>query len=188
MYQYDAFRTIDRALTQAQLRAFSTLTRISLTRFVNEYPYGDCKRQPNQLMERYFDVHFCYSNWGTRIVMFRVPKRLLDPKLAATHCRGHVTSSPTRQFVAWYGAITYCWVNSKRVGVSKATKLYGFDALAMETRAYTWAANPLDGCPLKSLIHKIGITFTVVAVSAIFATSIREPGDTNSSDAHNMYH
>lgn len=98
-YQYYAFRAIDRALTQAQLkelRALSTRARISPTSFVNEYHYGDFKGQPKQLMERYFDFHFYYSNWGTRIVMLRVPKRLLDLKLAATYCRGNAAETWTK--------------------------------------------------------------------------------------------
>ena len=89
-YQYYAFRAIDRALTPTQLkelRALSTRARISPTSFVNEYHWGDFKGRPKELMERYFDFHFYFANWGTRTVMLRVPKGLLDPKLAATYCR-----------------------------------------------------------------------------------------------------
>lgn len=95
-YQYYAFRAIDRALTAAQmkeLRGLSTRARISPTSFVNEYNWGDFKGRPKELMERYFDFHFYFANWGTRIMMVRVPKHLLDPKIAAAYCPGQTVET-----------------------------------------------------------------------------------------------
>lgn len=98
-YQYYAFRALDRALTQAQLeelRALSTRARITPTSFVNEYHWGDFKGRPKELMERYFDFHFYFANWGTRIVMLRLPELLFDPELARTYCQSDAVAVWTK--------------------------------------------------------------------------------------------
>jgi hypothetical protein len=33
-------------------------------------------------MQRYYDAHLYFANWGTHRVMFRLPRTLLDPELA----------------------------------------------------------------------------------------------------------
>ena len=35
------------------------------------------------MMERYYDAHLYLANWGTHRVMFRLPRDLLDPDVAA---------------------------------------------------------------------------------------------------------
>ncbi len=87
-YQYYEFQAVDRPLTskeQAELRALSTRAEISATRFTNVYHYGDFKGSPHQMMERYFDAHVYTANWGTRVFMLRLPRKLFDPKLAAPY-------------------------------------------------------------------------------------------------------
>jgi hypothetical protein len=81
-YQYYEFTAVDRPLTireQAELRSLSTRADITATSFVNTYEWGDFKGDPRQLMERYFDAHLYLANWGTRQLMLRLPKRVLDP-------------------------------------------------------------------------------------------------------------
>jgi hypothetical protein len=84
-YQYYEFLALDKPLTdeqRAELRKLSSRAEITATRFVNEYNYGDFHGNPEKLVERYFDA-FCYlANWGTRRLMFRFPRALLDAEAA----------------------------------------------------------------------------------------------------------
>ena len=80
-YQYYEFQAIDRPLSKAdqqELRALSTRARITATSFTNSYEWGDFKGDPGQLMDRWFDLHLYLANWGTRRLMIRLPKRLVD--------------------------------------------------------------------------------------------------------------
>lgn len=80
-YQYYEFQAIDRPLSEADrsaLRNLSTRARITATSFTNHYEWGDFKGDPQQLMERWFDLHLYLANWGTRRLMIRLPKRLVD--------------------------------------------------------------------------------------------------------------
>ncbi|WP_306356290.1 MULTISPECIES: hypothetical protein [unclassified Nocardia] len=80
-YQYYEFVAIDRPLDDrqfAEVRALSTRARITATRFVNEYHWGDLKADPRQLVEQYFDAHLYVTDWGTHRFLFKVPRALLD--------------------------------------------------------------------------------------------------------------
>jgi hypothetical protein len=80
-YQYYEFLAMDRPLNDRELkelRSLSTRADITPTSFVNEYHWGDFRGDPSTLMERYFDAHFYFANWGSRHLMLRLPHRLLD--------------------------------------------------------------------------------------------------------------
>ena len=80
-YQYYEFQAVDRPLDEADreaLRAYSTRARITATSFTNHYNWGDFKGDPVVFMERWFDLHLHLTNWGTRELMIRLPKRLVD--------------------------------------------------------------------------------------------------------------
>jgi hypothetical protein len=82
-YQCYEFVALDRPLSakqMAELRALSTRAEISPTRFWNEYQWGDLKADPVKLMERYFDAHLYFANWGTHRLMLRMPKARVDLK------------------------------------------------------------------------------------------------------------
>ena len=88
-YQYYEFLALDRPLTseqRAELRSISTRAEITATRFVNEYQWGDLKGDPRTMLERYFDAFLYLANWGTRQVMFRLPRGVLDPETAGQYC------------------------------------------------------------------------------------------------------
>ncbi|MEU7615735.1 hypothetical protein AB0B27_06485 [Micromonospora rifamycinica] len=90
-YQYYEFTTVDRPLTareRAELRSLSTRADITTTSFVNTYEWGDFKGDPRTLMERYFDAHLYLANWGTRRLLLRLPKHVLDPATVARYCQG----------------------------------------------------------------------------------------------------
>ena len=81
-YQYYEFQAIDRPLGEAdraELQALSSRARVTSTSFTNTYNYGDFRGDPRKLVERWFDLHLYLANWGTRRLMIRLPKRLLDP-------------------------------------------------------------------------------------------------------------
>src|ERR1700730_18108599 len=88
-YQYYEFLALDRPLTgkqRAELRAISSRAEITATRFVNEYEWGDLKGDPRDMMARYFDAFLYLANWGTRRLMFRVPRAALDTEYAEQYC------------------------------------------------------------------------------------------------------
>jgi hypothetical protein len=95
-YQCYEFVALDRALTAkqiAELRAISSRARISPTRFWNEYQWGDLKADPAKLMERFFDAHLYFANWGTHRLMLRMPKARVDLKaLKSYFVGGHAAS------------------------------------------------------------------------------------------------
>ncbi|WP_436528912.1 hypothetical protein [Actinoplanes sp. HUAS TT8] len=102
-YQYYEFVALDQALTakqQSELRAVSSRGRITSSSFVNDYQWGDLKADPAKWMERYFDAHLYLANWGTRRIMFRLPRTVLDPATASRFCVGDsAVSSATRTHV-----------------------------------------------------------------------------------------
>ena len=80
-YQYYEFQAIDRPLSEADreaLRALSTRAHITATRFTNHYEWGDFGGDPRRLVERWFDLHLYLANWGTRRLIMRLPKRLME--------------------------------------------------------------------------------------------------------------
>jgi len=82
-YQYYEFQAVDRPLTVAEiadLRALSSRATITPTRLQNVYHYGSFRGDPLLLMERYFDAFVYIANWGTRQLMLRLPRALIDPR------------------------------------------------------------------------------------------------------------
>lgn len=80
-YQCYEFLALDQPLTakqMAELRAISSRAKISPTRFWNEYEWGDLKADPAKLMQRYFDAHLYFANWGTHRLMLRMPHARVD--------------------------------------------------------------------------------------------------------------
>jgi hypothetical protein len=80
-YQYYEFVAVDRPLTDQEmrtLRRYSTRAAISPTRFVNSYSWGDFKGDPAQWVEKYFDAFLYFANWGTRELMLRLPRNVLE--------------------------------------------------------------------------------------------------------------
>lgn len=88
-YQYYEFVALDRPLdarAQQELRAVSSRARITATRFVNTYEWGDLLGDPRALMASHFDAFLYLSNWGTRQLMFRLPSSVLDVDVVSRYC------------------------------------------------------------------------------------------------------
>ena len=94
-YQYYEFLALDRALTGRQrdeLRQLSTRAEITATRFTNEYHWGSFRGDPEKMMASYFDAFLYLANWGTRRLMFRVPRIALDTEYAEQYCYTNAAS------------------------------------------------------------------------------------------------
>src|SRR6266496_459420 len=99
-YQYYEFRAIDRPLNQDEMDELSDLSsraEITPTSFTNTYSYGDFRGSPETLMDRYFDAFVYVANWGTRRLMFRIPRRFLDVEAASAYCDGQALSLTTKE-------------------------------------------------------------------------------------------
>ena len=94
-YQYYEFLAIDRPLDQSArqtLRAASSRARITATSFTNHYDWGDLKGNPDEWMERWFDLHLYLANWGARRLMMKVRSRASTPTTSEAW-RGRPTGS-----------------------------------------------------------------------------------------------
>lgn len=78
-YQYIEFQAVDRPLTDHELayaRKQSTRAEISRWSFQNEYHFGDFRGDVNGMLQRGYDVHLHYANFGIRTVAIRLPAGL----------------------------------------------------------------------------------------------------------------
>jgi len=90
-YQYYEFTAIDKPLNEKEmqsLRNLSSRAQITPTSFVNEYNWGDFRGKPLSLVEKYFDAFLYVANWGTRRLMLKVPRQLVDVNLVKRYCPG----------------------------------------------------------------------------------------------------
>lgn len=97
-YQYYEFAAVDQPLSaqqQAELRARSTRARITACGFVNEYHWGDLKGDPLDWMQRYFDAHVYFANWGSARCMLRLPLAALDEAVLADFLQPSVAAEET---------------------------------------------------------------------------------------------
>jgi hypothetical protein len=88
-YQYYEFQAIDRPLSErdmAELRKITARAEITPSSLINEYHWGDFKGNPDRLMDEYFDAFLYFANWGSRRLMFRLPRPLFDPTAAHPYC------------------------------------------------------------------------------------------------------
>lgn len=95
-YQYYEFLALDRPLTDDEyehVRALSTRAEITRTRFVNEYQWGDFRGDPSALMDLCYDAHLYFANWGTHILMLRLPLSWLDLGTTSEYCNDETFSA-----------------------------------------------------------------------------------------------
>jgi len=88
-YQYYEFLAIDRPLNPKdiqELRKLSTRAEITSTQFTNTYNWGDFQGSPSDMMEKYFDAHVYLANWGTRTLLLRLPRGMIDEDLLSAYC------------------------------------------------------------------------------------------------------
>ncbi|MGH7600495.1 MAG: hypothetical protein ACREOI_29420 [bacterium] len=71
---------------QAEVGSFSSRAEITPTRAVFIYNYGDFPGDPQKILLKYFDVMLYLTNWGTKQLVFRLPRSLVDAKALASYC------------------------------------------------------------------------------------------------------
>jgi hypothetical protein len=82
-FQYIAFRAIDRAVRGDDLEFMheqSSRAEITPWSFDNEYNYGDFHGDTHAMLQRGYDIHLHYSNFGYRSLLIRLPHGLPDAK------------------------------------------------------------------------------------------------------------
>jgi hypothetical protein len=81
-YQYYEFQALDRPLTEKEqdyIHTLSSRVQLNRTQAIFLYNYGDFRGQPEQLLDKCFDIMLYTANWGSRQLMFRLPKSLINP-------------------------------------------------------------------------------------------------------------
>lgn len=80
-YQYYEWRAIDRPLTpeeQAEVNSLSSHIYVDSSRAWVEYHWSSFRHDPQEVLACYFDAFLYWASWGSRQLMFRFPKELLD--------------------------------------------------------------------------------------------------------------
>lgn len=83
-YQRYEFMTVDRPLTQEQLREVNELSshiEASSTHAIIEYHHGDFKHDPIMVLHDYFDGFLYWANWGSPQLALRFPHGALPADL-----------------------------------------------------------------------------------------------------------
>jgi hypothetical protein len=90
-YQYYEWQTVDRPLSPIERDAVSGLSShmetATSTQAIVTYSWGDFKHDPRQVLLQYFDAYLYMANWGTRRLLFRFPKSVIDPLAIQPYCR-----------------------------------------------------------------------------------------------------
>jgi hypothetical protein len=90
-YHYYEWQTIDRPLSSSEREAVSRLSShmetVTSTQAIVSYSWGDFKHDPRQVLLQYFDAHLYLANWGTRRLLFRFPKSVIDSQAILPYCR-----------------------------------------------------------------------------------------------------
>lgn len=87
-FQIYQFKSIDRPLTDAERKeidTWSTRTTPTATSATFTYAYGDFPKDEEKAVEQYFDAMLYAANWGTRRLIFRLPKNLVDPEALSAY-------------------------------------------------------------------------------------------------------
>ncbi len=88
-YQYYEWQTIDRILTheeQIEVQGLSSHIDVTTSQAIVEYHWSDFKHDPKQVLLEYFDAHLYMANWGSRRLIFRFPKGLMDEATLEPYC------------------------------------------------------------------------------------------------------
>jgi hypothetical protein len=97
-YQYYEFQSLDQPLSSADqtyIRGLSSRASVSATRASFVYNYGDFRGDPKKVLDRCFDLMLYVANFGTRQIMLRFPKTLIDPAVFKPYCVPHCISVST---------------------------------------------------------------------------------------------
>jgi hypothetical protein len=80
-FQQYQFQSIDRPLTQEErneVSSWSSRTSASTTSATFNYSYGDFPKNEKKVVANFFDAMLYVANWGTKRLMFRFPKNIIE--------------------------------------------------------------------------------------------------------------
>jgi hypothetical protein len=125
-HQYYEFQSLDQALTSADqtyLRGLSSRASLSATSASFVYNHGDFRGNPEQVLDRCFDLMLYVANFGTRQLMFRFPKKLIDPSVFELYCVPHcIVVSTTAKSVILDITLNaedyYTWIDDDEASLS----------------------------------------------------------------------
>jgi hypothetical protein len=102
-YQYYEFLALDRPLTateKAYVESLSSRVELTSTQAKFVYNYGDFRGNPQELVEKCFDVMLYMASWGSRQLIFRFPKSLVNADVFEPYClEDRITVSTTKNSV-----------------------------------------------------------------------------------------
>ena len=87
-FQLYHFKSIDRPLTEAERKeigTWSSRTKPTATSATFTFSYRDFPKDAAAVVEKYFDAMLYASNWGTKRLMFRLPKDSVDAESLAAY-------------------------------------------------------------------------------------------------------
>lgn len=87
-FQIYQFKSIDRPLTDVERKevgTWSSRATPTATSATFTYAYGDFPKDPEKVMEKYFDAMIYTSSWGTKRLMFRLPKDLVNAEALSAY-------------------------------------------------------------------------------------------------------
>jgi hypothetical protein len=97
-YQSYEFQSLDRPLSQddqTYIRSLSSRVELTATQARFLYNYGNFRSQPEQLLDRCFDIMVYVANFGVRQLMIRLPKPLVNQETFAPYTVEHCISITT---------------------------------------------------------------------------------------------
>jgi hypothetical protein len=120
-YQYYEFQAIDRALTEAEQTYIASLSRrvvLSPNRAVFTYSFGDFPEKPKKILQRYFDAMLYLANWGSKQLVFRLPRSVIDSEMIEPYCledtlSAYVTKDHVILDISLFEEEGYGWVEGE---------------------------------------------------------------------------
>ena len=89
-HQYYEFQAIDRPLTEEEQQAIARLSsRVDPhpRRATFVYNWSDFPGNPAKILTRYYDAMLYMANWGSRRLMFRFPRSVLNLDGVRAYCQ-----------------------------------------------------------------------------------------------------
>ncbi len=101
-YQYYEFQAIDRPLNEEErsvIGQISSRADLTPTRAAFTYNYSDFPRSVKEILTKYFDAMIYLTNWGSKQLMFRFPKSLIETEQIQPYCfNDFITLSSTDNY------------------------------------------------------------------------------------------
>ncbi len=88
-FQFYEFRTIDNPLSEKdrkEIGRWSSRTTPTSNRAVFTYHYSDFPKDEIKVIEKYFDAMFYFANWGSKRLLFKFPKELVEIEQIKQYC------------------------------------------------------------------------------------------------------